>query len=337
MRILVTGATGLIGCHAVARLVEAGHAVRALVRDASRLGPALAPLGVAEQDVEPVSGDLADPASLAAAAKGCEGLLHCAGLFSPDRDAEARLQAINVEGTRHVLAAGVESGLEQIVHVSSMLALFPPAGPRIGADDPVARPRSMYAATKAAAERVARSFQERAPITIVYPTAVQGPEDPTFSVGPQLVANALVDGRVLVTDGGLAYSDVRDVAETLVAVFAGATRATRLMAPSFFVTHARYRELLEELTGRPLEARRVPGWLLRAMGRVGDLAQRLGRDVQLTWEAADILTRSVPVDDREARRMLGREAITPERSFEDLIRWMVETGRLPTEKAGKLA
>ncbi|MCA9512354.1 MAG: NmrA family NAD(P)-binding protein, partial [Myxococcales bacterium] len=45
-RVLLTGATGLIGCHTAAALAREGFAVRALVRDEAKLARVLAPLGV---------------------------------------------------------------------------------------------------------------------------------------------------------------------------------------------------------------------------------------------------------------------------------------------------
>ena len=64
MRVLVTGATGLVGCHATARLVSDGHTVRALVRDAAKLARTLEPLGVPEAAVEAVEGDILEPAAI---------------------------------------------------------------------------------------------------------------------------------------------------------------------------------------------------------------------------------------------------------------------------------
>ena len=58
---------------------------------------------------------------------------------------------------------------------------------------------------------------------------------------------------------------------------------------------------------------------------------------ELTYEAAKVLTRSVPIDDREARRLLGRPAIDDERSLRDLIAWMVEAGHLEARAAGNAA
>ena len=341
MKILVTGATGLIGCHAAAALVGAGHTVRLLVRDPGKLQAVFAPFGRRPSDFELFTGSIDDDAVLDAALEGVEGLLHCAGRFSPDRREAAALRATNVEGTRRILAAAERAGeaglLGRLVYVSSILALFPAPGPIMRAADVVATPVEMYAATKAEAERVARAAQARLPLTIVYPAAVQGPDDPTFSIGPKLVADALVENSVLVTEGGLPSTDVRDLARVFVAIFSGEEHADRMMGPAFFVEHADYHALLCRVTGRSLRAQRMPGWLLRAMGRVGDWMGLLGRPVQLTSEAAAVLTRSVPVDDVEARRLLGRPPLTAEESFRDLIAWMAKVGHVPAEAAGRIA
>ncbi len=333
----MTGATGLIGCHCVSALIEAGHVVRVFVRDPAKLERALAPFGLGASNVEVARGGVGDRDAIRAALAQCQGVLHCAGLFSPDRQDEELLVQTNVEGTRNVLAAAAEIEVERVVYASSMLALFPPSGDTMTAEDEVATPTSMYARTKADAERIARDAQTRVPLTIIYPAAVQGPDDPTFSIGPQLVAKALLSGEVLVTEGGLATTDVRDLAAVIAGIFDGKAKQPRLMAPSFYVRHDRYHALLESLSGRSIAAQRMPGWLLRIFGRFGDLAQHLGRPVQLTYEAAEVLTRSVAIDDREACRILGRDPIGAEDSFRDLIAWMVAAGHLDASAAGRAA
>lgn len=72
------------------------------------------------------------------------------------------------------------------------------------------------------------------------------------------------------------------------------------------------------------------------MGRLGDLAQSFGRNVQLTREVADILTRSVPVDDGLARKLLATEAISEEASFRDLLLWMHSQGLVDAQQIGDL-
>ena len=335
MKILVTGAAGLVGCHATAALLDAGHEVAALVRDPAKLDAALAPFDRSRHDVEIVQADLEDADAVRRAVAGREGVLHAAGRYSRVPAEADLIQRINVGGTRTVLEAAASAGVGRIVHVSSMLALFPPQGALMSPDDPVVTPRSTYARTKADAERIAREVQTRAPVTIVYPTAVQGPHDPTFSAGPANVAIALRERRTLVTEGGFPYTDARDLATFLVAVFAGRLAARRAMAPSFYLSHEDYRQILERVTGHSIGAIRIPGAVMRMLGRAGDLVQRFGRDVPLTFEAAEVFTRGVPVDDRDARAVLGREPLSAEESFRDLIRWMAEAGHVSREAAGR--
>jgi dihydroflavonol-4-reductase len=162
--------------------------------------------------------------------------------------------------------------------------------------------------------------------------------DPTLGSGPEFIANMLRSGRVLVTEGGLSYGDVRDLAALLAALFAPGVPIRRWFAPASFVTHARTHALLCELTGRDLAAIRLPGWGLRLLGRAGDLRQTLlRRSVLLTSEAALVLTRSVPVDDADARALLGVEPIAIERSLRDLLVWMHRTGVLDARHVGRLA
>jgi nucleoside-diphosphate-sugar epimerase len=338
-RILVTGATGLIGCHSVAALVRRGFVVRALVRDPAKLEQVLAPLEVSAERVEAVRGDVTRASSLVDAVEGCDALVHAAGLFSHElADAQA-LEDVNVRGTENVLGAAARGGLDPIVHVSSFLALLPPCGERLGADDPISAPRAMYARTKAASDRVARDLQqEGAPVVIVYPASVQGPHDPTVGSGPGVFAEMLRRGRVLVTSGGLAYTDVRDLALLIALLQAPGRGPRRILASADFVDHARFHRLLSDLTGRELGIDRMPAPLLRLIGVAGDLVQRLtGRRAQLTSEAAMVLTRSVPFDDAEARALLGDALHPVEQSFRDLLVWMYHAGVLQAEHVGRLA
>lgn len=339
MKVLVTGGTGLVGAHSIRALIASGHSVRAFVRNRDKLERVLSPLGVNVSDCEIVEGELSDTEALRQALSGCDAVLHTAGLFSNRLEDQPLMKRTNIDGTRSVLTLATELGLDPIVHVSSILALFPPPGAVQTADDPVRSPSSVYAATKAQAETIAREFQSRgAPVVCVYPGAVQGPFDPTFSDGPKLIARYLKTGNVLVTQGGLVYTDVRDLAKVISCTFEPGRGPRRYMFGGNYLTHAELHRLLSTITGRKLKAQRMPGWLLRLMGRVGDvIAKATGRRSALTYEAASVLTTSVPSDDSPALSEFSIDDCSAETSFRDLLQWMLAAGHLREEQVGLLA
>lgn len=336
--ILVTGAGGLVGAWTVAALCAQPQRfrVRALVRSSAKLAKALAPLGVDTAQLQIVEGDITDAEAVARATAGCAAVVHAAGLYSADVTQEPLMTRTNVTGTATVIDAARAAGADPIVHVSSYLAMFPPTGSTQRADDPVTEPKSAYARTKAEAERIARRHQgEGAPVVIVYPGAIHGPWDPTFSATPAYLAEAIRKDELLVNEGGRPYVDVRDVAELIVKALEPGLGPRRFMLGGPFVRDEEFHELLCELLGRRIRARRIPGWMLRAIGRLGDLRRVLtGREPALTYEAACVVTQSRPCDDAAAIALLGRPLTDIRTLLHDLLAWMYQAGHLDAAQAG---
>jgi len=146
-RILVTGATGFVGRRLVRRLVEAGHAVGAVAIDQHELPPAVVRFAV----------DIRDAAKLAQVVAGFapDRIVHLAAL-SHVGESWRRIPdyfAVNVLGVEHVLAAARAC---PVLFMSSaeVYGLVPDEAQPILEGRAVA-PRTPYALTKAAAERLA--------------------------------------------------------------------------------------------------------------------------------------------------------------------------------------
>ena len=178
MRVLVTGGSGLIGSHVIARLVESGADVVALVRRPAAAG-AVEALGAT-----PIDGDVRDRAAFRAAAQGIDGLVHAAALVAARRTYD-EFEDVNVAGTAHAVDAAARTRA-RLVHVSStsVYGRRPDARP-VDESFPFARlaRRDFYARTKRAAEDVLfrHARAEQVHVTVLRPCVVYGERDRLFS------------------------------------------------------------------------------------------------------------------------------------------------------------
>jgi predicted dehydrogenase/nucleoside-diphosphate-sugar epimerase len=178
-RVLITGASGFIGCRSaeVLRLGE-GWEVRGLVHrptSAARL---------ARLPVEMTLGDLKSPEDMARAVAGCDAVVHCA--IGTAYGQRREIFAVTVGGTRNLVEAARRAGVKRFVHLSSIAVHGLNVQGVMDENTPVA-PTSGddYSQSKAAAEAAARTATRAGlPVVILRPGNVYGPFSKTFSVRP---------------------------------------------------------------------------------------------------------------------------------------------------------
>jgi NADH dehydrogenase len=149
--ILLTGATGYVGRHLLQSLTARGVPVRCLLLP----DDAAAPAG---PGLEVVRADLLDAAALAPFGAGVSAVVHAAALMLPN-PAE-RIRAVNVDGTRNLLAAARGWGAPRFVYLSAVSAVY--------------AEKNSYGLSKAEAERLV--VESGLDYTILRPTLVYGPE-----------------------------------------------------------------------------------------------------------------------------------------------------------------
>ncbi len=118
--ILVTGGTGFLGSYIIRHLIEKGYPVRAIRR--SRKLPFDFPDPVWSA-VEWVEGDVLDPISLHDAMDGAKEVIHAAAVVSFDKKHRSSMYQVNVDGTANVVNAALDTGIQRLIHVSSVAAL----------------------------------------------------------------------------------------------------------------------------------------------------------------------------------------------------------------------
>ncbi len=333
MRIALTGATGFLGSHVAATLQRAGHELVLLVRDLEKAERVLRPHGI--WPLPTVVGDMSDRSAVAQLLDGCDAAVHTAALLYGGEEA---LRA-NVAGVHNVIDLGLDLGLDPIVYISTIAAMFPPPGDVITVNDPIVDMDTMYGRSKSEGERYARDKQaEGQSVVTVYPGAINGPMDPGPTEGTKGLRDRLRYAWVK-TSGGLPLVDVRDVAAIAAAACRPGQGPKRYMAGGNFLPWMLEADICEELTGRKIV--RVPGprILLRAVGRSVDLLQWLvpSFDYPLTREAVEFVTKMVPCDSSATLDELGVGFRSPEETLRDSILWLYEAGELEAKHVGKLA
>ena len=336
MRVMVTGATGFVGAHTTAALLEAGHDVTALVRSRERLDESLSILGATVPEV--VGGDMVDVDAVAAALDGADAVVHCAAVVSLDRRDGALMSSINPTGLRNVVAQAVERGLDPIIYTSSTSALFDVGAGMLTERSEVTSTRHPYGRSKGKCERIARQFQaDGAPVVITYPSGILGPAAGS-ALGETSVSMAgFVAAGIMPTRGAaLSFIDVRDLAAANVALMEAGRGPRRVMCGGTVVTMEELAVLLREITGRRFGIAPVPPSTLRATGRALDV---LGRVVSLrtpmTEEAMTLVTQWVGTDDRTLHE-LGVHPRDQRGTLEDSMRAWQEAGLIKSRHMGRL-
>lgn len=180
-RVVVTGATGLLGGSVVGELLARGIEVVAIVRSEDRARRALGD----HDGIDRVVADILDTDSLAPALRGADAVIHTAAYFreyyQPGSDLTV-LERTNVGALAHLVAAADQADVHVFVHVSSAGAIGP--APRGVAADEETPPgkwsrRNHYYASKVRAERLVAGLRDehRVRIPVVVPGWMWGPGD----------------------------------------------------------------------------------------------------------------------------------------------------------------
>lgn len=326
MKITVTGATGHVGANLVRTLVAAGHHVRALTH--SSRAAALDGL-----EVERVACDLTDPGSLGDAFAGSDRVFHLAARISIAPGDEHLVRAVNVDGTRNVVAACLAAKVPRLVHFSSIHALSstPVDQPIDETRAPAEGPRlPPYDRSKAAAEREVQAGVARGlDAVIVNPTAILGPYD----FGPSPMGRVLLDlyHRRLpaLVDGGFDWVDVRDVVAGALAAAERGRSGERYLLSGARKSVRELAALVEELTGVRAPRFVSPMWLARVGAPFATAAARMvGKAPLFTSHSLHALRNHVDVRHDKAARELGYTARPLRQTLQDTFAWFDAHGDL---------
>ena len=327
MRVLVTGVTGFLGGR-LASAIAARHVVRGFVRDPARWTHR-------PPEAEIAAGTMTDAGSLRTAARGCDAIVHAAGLVKSWAKDRGEFDRINVDGLRLVLDTARETGA-RVIYTSSFIALGPTDGAVFDETTPHAgtAPHNDYERTKRLADGVAREAAASGlPIVRLYPGIVYGPG--ALTAGNHLVGSLLLHARGKLPgmlgpgDRRMSLAFVDDVSRGFVTALERAPSGSayvlggdnRTLADVFAIFHAR--------TGILPPKRRIPYWAGRLVGRFQRLrAELTGKEPELTDEVVRIYAHEWAYSSARAQRDLAYTITPLEDGIAKTVAWLRDRGEL---------
>ena len=305
-RVLVTGASGMLG-GAVAELLRGkGHHVRTFQRGAS------------SESTDEIRGSLTDQDVVATAVDSMDAVIHLAAKVSFTGHWN-EFVATNIDGTANLLAAAKSAGIKDFVFVSSpSVAHF--GDSLAGASAGIANPnlaRGNYARSKAAAEL--RALAEDSPefrVAAIRPHVVWGPGDTQLV---ERVVDRAKSGRLPLLDSGVALIDTTYIDNAASAIVRGLERMDYAHGRALVVTNGEPRPVGELIAGickaggAPAPKLNVPGWLARGAGSV----------IEKIWLAAG--SRNLVHDEPPMTRFLAEQLSTAhwfdQRETHEVLDW----------------
>jgi len=263
LKVLVTGATGMVGFHVVKGMLALGHEVVAVIRKSSD-----------DRDLNALKGrllikrcELDDEAGLRSALNGVDVVLHSAGIVDPHARRED-VFAVNVEATKSLLIAADAANVKHFIHVSSLSVIT--QGDLHGANEelPLVYCGEAYADSKVDAEKAVCMFFGRTSMyaTILRPGFIYGPKEKAWM--PRLIEN-LRTGRAMLIDGGIKQTNVIYVdnfvnAVRLAMLNPKADKQVFNLTDGEIVTKKELFDAICDGMGYKRIEREVPGWLAKA-------------------------------------------------------------------------
>ena len=323
MKVLVTGATGFVGSWLTKSLVNLGHEVHILRRATSDLSE------ISDLNLVHHIGDITNLASLEKACENKEVIFHLAGLIAYSASQRENMQKINVGGTQNVITACENQNVKRLVYMSSVTAVGASFDGKESLNEDSLynmHPLNLgYFETKHEAELcvIKAQAQNRIDSVILNPSTIYGPGD--ARKGSRKTQIKVAQGRFpFYTGGGVNVVNIKDVVEAIITAWQTGRSGERYILSGENITIKQLFTLIAEEAGVEPPKFKLPRFLLKAIGRIGDSLTARGRKAPVTSETAWTSTLFHWFDSTKAQNELNFKPMPAQESIRQSVQWMQE-------------
>lgn len=280
MKVLVTGASGMLASNIIEELLMLGYEVRGVLRDKSKFKCKSHP------NLELLEGDFKDYDTSVVAVSGCDAIIHAAAITAHNLIDYNIYQRVNVAATEQLIDIAVEGRVKRFIYVSSAntIGYGSPENPNCE-DAPMKFPftDSFYALSKKEAEAAVLSRSESIDVIVANPSFMVGRYGSLTGSNKIL---KMVRPLVFAPSGGKSFIDVRDAAVACIKLLGSGKSGERylicgenLSFKSFFQRFEGVRYVFV-----------IPNFILSIVGRIGNLLRALGLTCDISSVNIKMLT-----------------------------------------------
>ena len=327
MKILVTGADGLLGSNLVRELLSRGHVIRAFVQ------PGRQQKTLEGLPIEKFAGNLLNPDEVIKAAEGCEAIIHCAASTAVWPIRSEIINKVNIDGTKNIIEAVYKNNIQRLIYVGTANSFGFGSKSQPGVEGNPYKSAtygldymdSKYKAMQVVLEEVKTN---KLPAVIVNPTFMFGPYDSTPSSGAMIVA--LYKGKVPgYTKGGRNYLCAKDAA---VAIANALTKGSVGECYILGNENLSYREIFTKISntiGVKPPSLAIPSVFAKLYGRIGSIIGNVtGNAPAISYPLARISADEHYYNPAKARTELGLPQTPVETGIRESFEWLKENGYL---------
>jgi dihydroflavonol-4-reductase len=285
-------------------------------------------------DVENCTGDLADTAVLAKQMSGCNVVFHTAAYVAVENIDIPLMKKINVDGTKAMCKAALETRVQRFIHFSSIHAFQQqPTSDTLTEDRPLVQDSkaSPYDRTKAAAQRhVLDAYNQGLNASILHPTGIIGPYDFKPSRMGQVISD-IADQKMSITiNSGFNWVDVRDVCNTAINCIEKGKSGQHYIVPGEWASLEQIAEIIAGLIGKRTIYMTLPFWTAYTAIPFAYLRAKLTGQ-RPSFSRGSLHALSVQCKDIPgtlARQEIGHQSRPLESTIKDTIDWLIKNGKI---------
>lgn len=318
MKILITGANGLLGHHVVMQLQQNHHEIRILLRGSRDLY-------FDKTGIEIYNGTFTDYNSLKKAADGCDAIIHIAAVTATDLLHYEDYRSVNTDGAANVIRVADELNINRLVFVSTANTVgYGTVESTADENSPIKYPfsKSFYARSKVEAEKmfVDASKKPDHHVIIINPTFMIGSHDVKPSSG-KLMLMGYKKRLMFVPKGGKNFVAVTDVATAICNALTMGQNGERYLASGVNLSFSEFYKIQSRIGGYRQKLVEISGQFIKMAGKAGDLIRLFGVKTEICSMNLNQLTIQEYYTNQKAVLELKMPQKPIEQAIEEALEW----------------